>query len=231
MRCIGETSKSIPEGEWLCAECSLGGRGAFLGPGLCMQHVAAVGVYMTFGHGDPLMGLSRQCSEGCAACESPLWETGCALSAAWGDVGRVWAVVHFWAAVLMACLASCLIMWQAGCPWWACVRSAHQALQAVLSRDAKAAWRGGGCAPKAAWAAVVQFLGHLVCCKRDDEHDFGASSLPLKWLSPLYQAMVTTGVLVLQGGKGCKGKHEGMLLGAERSLCGPGGCPSALPTS
>ena len=29
MRCIGETNKSIPEGEWLCAECSLGGRGMF----------------------------------------------------------------------------------------------------------------------------------------------------------------------------------------------------------
>ena len=27
MRCIGETNKSIPEGEWLCAECCLGGRG------------------------------------------------------------------------------------------------------------------------------------------------------------------------------------------------------------
>ena len=27
MRCIGETAKSIPEGEWLCPECSVGGRG------------------------------------------------------------------------------------------------------------------------------------------------------------------------------------------------------------
>ncbi len=27
MRCIGEGAKSIPDGEWLCAECSLGGRG------------------------------------------------------------------------------------------------------------------------------------------------------------------------------------------------------------
>lgn len=30
MRCIGEGAKSIPDGEWLCAECSLGGRGASL---------------------------------------------------------------------------------------------------------------------------------------------------------------------------------------------------------
>jgi PHD-finger len=27
MRCIGEGAKSIPDGEWLCTECSLGGRG------------------------------------------------------------------------------------------------------------------------------------------------------------------------------------------------------------
>ena len=27
MRCIGETAKSIPQGEWLCPECSVGGRG------------------------------------------------------------------------------------------------------------------------------------------------------------------------------------------------------------
>ena len=27
MRCIGETAKSIPEGEWLCPECAVGGRG------------------------------------------------------------------------------------------------------------------------------------------------------------------------------------------------------------
>ena len=27
MRCIGETAKSIPPGEWLCPECSVGGRG------------------------------------------------------------------------------------------------------------------------------------------------------------------------------------------------------------
>ena len=30
MRCIGETAKSIPEGEWLCPECALGGRGVTL---------------------------------------------------------------------------------------------------------------------------------------------------------------------------------------------------------
>ena len=28
MRCIGETGRHLPEGEWLCPECSLGGRGA-----------------------------------------------------------------------------------------------------------------------------------------------------------------------------------------------------------
>ncbi len=28
MRCIGEGAKSIPDGEWLCTECSLGGRGS-----------------------------------------------------------------------------------------------------------------------------------------------------------------------------------------------------------
>ncbi len=30
MRCIGETPKSIPAGEWLCAECSAGSRGKLL---------------------------------------------------------------------------------------------------------------------------------------------------------------------------------------------------------
>ena len=28
LRCVGETAKSIPEGEWLCAECRMGSRGA-----------------------------------------------------------------------------------------------------------------------------------------------------------------------------------------------------------
>ena len=32
MRCIGEGAKSIPDGEWLCAECSLGGRGEDCSP-------------------------------------------------------------------------------------------------------------------------------------------------------------------------------------------------------
>ena len=27
MRCIGETAKSMPDGEWLCSECCMGGRG------------------------------------------------------------------------------------------------------------------------------------------------------------------------------------------------------------
>jgi PHD-finger len=27
MRCVGESAKAIPEGEWLCAECCIGGRG------------------------------------------------------------------------------------------------------------------------------------------------------------------------------------------------------------
>ncbi len=27
LRCIGETAKSIPDGEWLCAECRMGSRG------------------------------------------------------------------------------------------------------------------------------------------------------------------------------------------------------------
>ena len=27
LRCLGEFSKSLPAGEWLCAECCLGGRG------------------------------------------------------------------------------------------------------------------------------------------------------------------------------------------------------------
>lgn len=27
LRCIGEQAKSLPEGEWLCPECALGGRG------------------------------------------------------------------------------------------------------------------------------------------------------------------------------------------------------------
>ena len=30
LRCIGEQAKSLPEGEWLCPECALGGRGALL---------------------------------------------------------------------------------------------------------------------------------------------------------------------------------------------------------
>ena len=29
LRCLGETGKGLPEGEWLCPECSLGGRGLF----------------------------------------------------------------------------------------------------------------------------------------------------------------------------------------------------------
>ncbi|KAL6760187.1 hypothetical protein V8C86DRAFT_1761503, partial [Haematococcus lacustris] len=28
LRCLGESAKSIPAGEWLCPECRLGGRGA-----------------------------------------------------------------------------------------------------------------------------------------------------------------------------------------------------------
>ncbi|KAK9868990.1 hypothetical protein WJX84_004562 [Apatococcus fuscideae] len=31
VRCIGETARSLPEGEWLCPECSLGGRGEAAG--------------------------------------------------------------------------------------------------------------------------------------------------------------------------------------------------------
>ncbi len=27
MRCIGEQAKSLPEGEWACPECAVGGRG------------------------------------------------------------------------------------------------------------------------------------------------------------------------------------------------------------
>lgn len=27
MRCIGEHAKSLPQGEWACPECALGGRG------------------------------------------------------------------------------------------------------------------------------------------------------------------------------------------------------------
>ena len=27
LRCVGETAKSIPDGEWLCAECRMGSRG------------------------------------------------------------------------------------------------------------------------------------------------------------------------------------------------------------
>ncbi len=27
MRCIGEQAKSLPEGEWACPECAIGGRG------------------------------------------------------------------------------------------------------------------------------------------------------------------------------------------------------------
>lgn len=27
LRCIGEGTKTIPDGEWLCAECSMGSRG------------------------------------------------------------------------------------------------------------------------------------------------------------------------------------------------------------
>lgn len=34
LRCIGEQAKSLPEGEWLCPECALGGRGA----PLCLTH-------------------------------------------------------------------------------------------------------------------------------------------------------------------------------------------------
>ena len=30
MRCIGESAKSLPDGEWLCAECAMGGRGVSL---------------------------------------------------------------------------------------------------------------------------------------------------------------------------------------------------------
>jgi PHD-finger len=27
LRCIGESNRSIPEGEWLCPECQMGGKG------------------------------------------------------------------------------------------------------------------------------------------------------------------------------------------------------------
>jgi PHD-finger len=39
MRCIGEGAKSIPDGEWLCTECSLGGRGE--PPSCFLTHVSA----------------------------------------------------------------------------------------------------------------------------------------------------------------------------------------------
>ena len=31
MRCLGETAKSLGEGEWLCPECGMGGRGEAAG--------------------------------------------------------------------------------------------------------------------------------------------------------------------------------------------------------
>jgi PHD-finger len=42
MRCIGEGAKSIPDGEWLCTECSLGGRGEHPSQLFCCQlHVTS----------------------------------------------------------------------------------------------------------------------------------------------------------------------------------------------
>lgn len=48
MRCIGESAKSIPPGEWLCPECSVGGRGLhpfifhlFLCLCLCLLHIVS----------------------------------------------------------------------------------------------------------------------------------------------------------------------------------------------
>ena len=32
MRCIGEQAKSLPEGEWACPECAIGGRGGSTSP-------------------------------------------------------------------------------------------------------------------------------------------------------------------------------------------------------
>jgi hypothetical protein len=32
MRCIGEQAKSLPEGEWACPECAIGGRGGPTSP-------------------------------------------------------------------------------------------------------------------------------------------------------------------------------------------------------
>ena len=40
IRCLGEGPRSIPDGEWLCPECALGGRGA-RPPGATPTSVAA----------------------------------------------------------------------------------------------------------------------------------------------------------------------------------------------
>lgn len=39
LRCINETSKSIPDGEWLCPECKIGGRGERSPAHLCFLTV------------------------------------------------------------------------------------------------------------------------------------------------------------------------------------------------
>lgn len=41
VKCIGESARSIPEGEWACPECALGGRGAWGGcEGACLSRAA-----------------------------------------------------------------------------------------------------------------------------------------------------------------------------------------------
>ena len=46
MRCIGETAKSMPDGEWLCAECCMGGRGE-----QCCEATAAANATSPPAHG------------------------------------------------------------------------------------------------------------------------------------------------------------------------------------
>ena len=60
MRCIGETAKSIPQGEWLCPECSVGGRGGVSGyPWLHPMLVSIAHAYcvLRFVHTNPVRML------------------------------------------------------------------------------------------------------------------------------------------------------------------------------
>ncbi|KAK9815815.1 hypothetical protein WJX72_010117 [[Myrmecia] bisecta] len=64
MRCIGESAKSIPDGEWLCAECSLGGRGESAGLRVAVAGYNAHKQMHYLSHGTLIHSARARCCHG-----------------------------------------------------------------------------------------------------------------------------------------------------------------------